>query len=208
MVFIRATRKCTIVRILRKLILRPIFDLIFSNKVRKCWGYKSLINKSMQKQGLWALSNRKTCFSICKGQKSSNNETAYQKQEQQHLMCGSRLSKNTSGFQKKTGRNEMKNKSWSGMVFVKEKTYILYLLIIDVQIGSKISKKYLQFVEVFSYLFYWGSNLNTIGFLPKMWWYITAYKKMEDICRLWPDSFLCENANASPFFCYFLHCFF
>ena len=81
-------------------------------------------------------------------------------------MCGTSFKKYV-WFTKKIGKNGMKLESWSGMLFVNEKKYILYLLIIDVQIGSKISKKYLQFVEVFSYLFYWGSNLNTIGFCQR-----------------------------------------
>ena len=66
----------------------------------------------------------------------------------------------------KMERTKWKNELEWNVICEREK-YIPYLLIIDVQIGSKISKKYLQFGNFFGYLFYWGSNLNTIGFCQR-----------------------------------------
>ena len=62
-------------------------------------------------------------------------------------------------------RNEIGKLEWN-VICEREKIYSLF---IDHRCPNWIEdiEKYLQFVEVFSYLFYWGSNLNTIGFCQR-----------------------------------------
>ena len=66
----------------------------------------------------------------------------------------------------KKGKNKIKKKLEWNDICEREK-YILYLLIIDVQIGNEDIEKIFAIRKFFGHLFYWGSNLNTIGFCQR-----------------------------------------